>query len=190
MKAFSCVLIFSLFISNALYSCQTCINEFDPNTLLFPAAKENNRELVKHILTLSNVDINTQDKDGRTPLMEACYRGHEVLVQLLIKSGANLDIQEKYVYKTALMGTIESLFSTDNVERDNKNTIIKLLVNGGADLTIKDRWERTALKYAQLELGSIENLKNFLYDYEEEKKYINDVITFLQSPTHHTSNKR
>jgi ankyrin repeat protein len=38
-------------------------------------------------------DINLQERDGWTPLMAACVRGHEAVVRLLLERGANATLR-------------------------------------------------------------------------------------------------
>lgn len=60
----------------------------------------NNHTLQKLIDAGANLDI--QNNDGWTALMDAAHRSHFEIVQALIAAGANLDIQNndgKYAYE-------------------------------------------------------------------------------------------
>ncbi|UTC68448.1 MULTISPECIES: ankyrin repeat domain-containing protein [unclassified Treponema] len=59
------------------------------------AAKKNNAELIKAYLQ-NGFDINTQDKDGFTAVMEAAEFGYKDLFWFLIEKGADVLIKADY----------------------------------------------------------------------------------------------
>lgn len=63
-------------------------------TALPLAAESNNRIVVKQLLS-AGFDINSQDAEGRTPLMRAACRGHIAMVQLLLENGADINRVDK-----------------------------------------------------------------------------------------------
>lgn len=67
----------------------------DGVTVLMNAIRlhSNNKTLIEKILS-KNVDVNAQDKDGKTALMMAAQSNNDQLVELLIKSGARKDVQD------------------------------------------------------------------------------------------------
>ena len=61
----------------------------DGRTALHVASTFGHAEAMRELLML-RPDINAQDGDGNTPLIDACYVGHLMAVTLLIGHGANL----------------------------------------------------------------------------------------------------
>jgi ankyrin repeat protein len=51
--------------------------------------------VVKLLLENDGVDLNFKDTDGRTPLLYAVARGHEAVVQLLLKKGADVESKSR-----------------------------------------------------------------------------------------------
>ena len=60
-------------------------------------------EMEKMFQTNHNVDVNVFSEDGATPLIYACLNNHVNVVKLLLKKGAQPDIQDKLNGWTALM---------------------------------------------------------------------------------------
>ena len=77
--------------------CNVNAQEYDGNTALIRAAHNGDTEIVKLILQKdrSGIDIQTDDYKV-TALMIACSNGHAAVIELLIRSGANLDLKDKY----------------------------------------------------------------------------------------------
>ena len=48
------------------------------------------------IIKAGNVDINHQDKDGRTALYIAAFNGHLDMIRLLLDAGANPNLADKF----------------------------------------------------------------------------------------------
>ena len=67
-------------------------------TALKCAVDYGNTEIVRLLLQkdASNIDSQTIDDDKRTALMSACNVGNAVIIELLIRNGANLDIQDRH----------------------------------------------------------------------------------------------
>lgn len=85
-------------------------------------------------------NVNSQNDDGFTALMFACYTSMKNCVEVvkkLIESGADINIQNKHGY-TALMLATLSLNS-------NSAEIIDVLIDAGADVNIKNNKNDTAL---------------------------------------------
>jgi ankyrin repeat protein len=89
--------------------------------------------------------INYQIENGWTALMiAACHTDNvstEETVALLIKLGADLNIQDNLFKRTALM------MITDSNVKSSENTI-RILIDAGADVNIQDNDGWTALMYA------------------------------------------
>ncbi len=46
------------------------------------------------VLLSNGATVDTKDIDGRTPLHEAAYGGHETVIQLLVSNGATVDTKD------------------------------------------------------------------------------------------------
>ena len=106
---------------------------------LIDAIDEGDIDRLNKLLSDKNIDINETDDDGFTPLMFACSEGNEEIVKLLVKSGADLNLQDNYG-ETCLM----KVDSPDSIEKANK--ITKYLIENRANPYLKDKYNRTALK--------------------------------------------
>ena len=108
--------------------------------LLYISSRKEEEEVDIHIvieLIESGADVNAQDSDGNTPLIEAAVDSSNELFQYLVQSGADLDKQNIYG-QTALMVAALS----KNLEK------VKMLVEAGAHLELEDEDKRTALNCA------------------------------------------
>ena len=111
-----------------------------PNSALFLASKNGFLETVKCFIK-AGADINSQDFDGKTPLMVSALGGNVDVLKELIEAGADLDIQNNRGY-TALMEYInyQNYGGGDSVEG------IIILVKAGALLNVQyDCVEHNAL---------------------------------------------
>ena len=106
---------------------------------LIDAIDEEDIDRVNKLLSDKNIDINETDDDGFTPLMFACSEGNKEIVKLLVKSGADLNLQDNYG-ETCLM----KVDSPDSIEKANE--ITKYLIENRANPYLKDNDNRTALE--------------------------------------------
>ncbi|XP_015751665.1 PREDICTED: ankyrin repeat and SAM domain-containing protein 6-like [Acropora digitifera] len=91
------------------------------------AARTGNLVLVRELLYQGEVDKNSTDEDGATPLMYAAMGGHLPVVQLLIDIRADIDKQDKVSGWTALMQATYHGYTE----------IARLLIESGADVNIQ-----------------------------------------------------
>ncbi|MEW6349680.1 MAG: ankyrin repeat domain-containing protein [Thermodesulfobacteriota bacterium] len=103
------------------------------------AAGEGNLELVTTIIE-KGADIETPDRNGRTPLMEAAEAGYPEMVKLFIGRGANVRAADK--------GEMTVLMHAARGNSNHKPDVVKLLLKHGADVNARDSSGRTALHYA------------------------------------------
>ena len=61
---------------------------------IFEAVKNNRFDDVEHFLEYKKIDINIQDKDGRTPLHWAIVHKNNDMIKYLIQKGASLEIKD------------------------------------------------------------------------------------------------
>ena len=101
------------------------------------AAEEGDLAEVKRLLELGT-DVNLQDTEyGATALMWAAGYGHTEIVELLIVSGADLDLKSQFGY-TALMMAANGGYTN----------IVELLINAGAEVNVQNVYGDTALMLA------------------------------------------
>lgn len=63
--------------------------------LLLNSAHDGRDDMVRMLLHLHDVDANTQDCNGRTPLSLAAEMGHHNTIRILSRYGANRDLRDK-----------------------------------------------------------------------------------------------
>lgn len=85
-----------------------------------------------------NADINAQDEDnGGTPLMYAIHNTHDHIVEVLLRIGADMELEEQQGYTPLMVAAL-----SDNA------TACEMLLDAGAILDTKDNKGRTALSMA------------------------------------------
>ncbi|GAB6178795.1 hypothetical protein JCM14036_01140 [Desulfotomaculum defluvii] len=119
---------------------------FDESTFI-QNVKDNDIEIVRLFL---NAGINPNAKDDLmlTPLMYASEKGHNDIIQLLLKNGAEVNA----IQSTAGITPLNLAIIGGNVET------IKLLLKGGADVNLSD--EKDGMTPLMLASGVVPNIKN------------------------------
>ncbi|MCR8846479.1 ankyrin repeat domain-containing protein [Paenibacillus sp. SC116] len=108
-------------------------NEKVLNEALLAAAEQGETaEVLKHLK--NGADINTRDKDGRTPVMLATVGNHLVTVKVLLDRGADVNIQDERKDNPYLYAGAEGL-----------TEVLKLAIEAGADTKLTNRYGGTAL---------------------------------------------
>lgn len=101
------------------------------NVALLRAASSGDVVLAESLIN-EGVNPNTTNIDGVTPLMIAAGTGQTAVVDLLLKKGAQPELQTRRDGVTALM------FAADGGHR----AVIESLLNGSAKVRTKDKGER------------------------------------------------
>jgi ankyrin repeat protein len=124
---------------------------------LIRAAKRGDLDKVKEYIAISRtgsgrIDLDEQDEDGDTALMisvvgircgKSCRRRPATAaVQLLVRGGAALDVQDKYGYTALILA-----------QRYGRLEAVQELVRAGATLDVQDDNGRTALIHAAMHTG-------------------------------------
>lgn len=137
MKSAFCLLLFALAAASA-FAASTAPTT--PSDSLIRAATKGDVAGVEEILHAGG-DVNARNAlTGWTPLIGAAYYGHPQVVEVLIKAGANVNLQD-YQHSTALMKAV-TLGSFDDFEAivRRKSEVLKLLLKAGADPQARDRF--------------------------------------------------
>lgn len=139
---------------------------------IFSAARQGNLEAIKYLLDTKKVDVNSQDGQKRTVLMEASLLGKDHIVQYLIEKKADLTICDEHKQSAlmfALVGgcssIVQQLLSAGaevNLEgkkgvtpfllavMSGKYELVKMLIMRGAKCDIVDHYGRSPLHWALL----------------------------------------
>ncbi|XP_046564007.1 histone-lysine N-methyltransferase EHMT2-like [Haliotis rubra] len=130
-----------------------------------------NLAAVKRILDTCRADVNCRDVGGRTPVMEAAFRGHGDVVELLVSRGADVslvdDLGDNILHCACRGGdreTVEFVLSLDGVDINSRGQgsripvmwaaqwrhrdVVELLVSRGADVSLVDDGGRNTLYWA------------------------------------------
>lgn len=74
--------------------------------LLYVASQFNNIEVVKHMLTIPNIDLNTDN-----PMVIAAEFGHYEIVKLLYEKGADPSIADSFSFRYVFLKIYHANFS-------------------------------------------------------------------------------
>jgi ankyrin repeat protein len=109
----------------------------DPAKEIIKAAKSGNAQRVGALLADDKSLVKARDKDGSTPLHCAVWKGHQQVVALLLKAGADVNAQNENDHwgTTPLHAAAHA----------NQATIAQLLIDHGADVQATDREGRTPM---------------------------------------------
>ena len=135
MASFMTIAIFSSVLKMIISIWSIVINKISikrliNNKLLLQTSTNGNTEALHLFLDKEKllVDLNCQDKDGKTALMISILNNHMQILNILIQAGSDINTIETYSGKTALM----IAFEIRNIEA------FKRLLLVGANVNIKD----------------------------------------------------
>jgi methionyl-tRNA formyltransferase len=106
---------------------------------LLQSCKTNSHEIVARLIQIPKI-INTQDKNGWTPLIVAIYNNSKETVKILLASDASLSICN-------FKGTTPLMYAKSSFSIYNDSEIINLLLDFGVDLYKEDYSGKNVLDY-------------------------------------------
>ncbi len=113
-------------------------NSYCPQTPLSLAAMEGDEATVKMLLEQDDVEIDSRDKYGQTPLAWAAENGHRLVGHILLEHGANIDARDDYG-RTPL----------SRAARAERNGVVRLLLYiYRPDVNSRDEYGATPLSRA------------------------------------------
>lgn len=122
-------------------------------------------------------DINTADKNGNT-LLHLAADGREAAVKYLLSRGANTNLRNKHG-RTPLFLAAGRGFGVG----DSSSEIVKLLIQHGADVSLRDNTIQTAAEYAVQQRDTMLklNAESFkMWDKSTQIRYMNSYQQSLQ----------
>lgn len=150
-------------------------------TILYHACDADREEIVDYIVhTCPNVDIETRDKYGFTPLILATDNGNVEMVKVLIEASANLDASDTSG-RTALIHSVECDFGYCDM--------VEVLLKAGVDMESKNKYGESALMVAVQNCGP-EIIQKLLDFGANVNAYDNDGWTALFHVTHEEAAKQ
>ena len=106
---------------------------------LFRAIAQEDNETVKNAIK-SGFKVNTRDSENNTALHVAVEHGNLEIVKLLLESGANVNIKNKY--------KLTPIWMFDDEEEGKALEIFRLLIAKGADVNLPNEDKETLLMRA------------------------------------------
>ena len=101
---------------------------------LSAAARYNSIEVVKLLVETTDVDVNSFDRSGRSPLFWACFNNHKEVVEVLLAAGADPTIEDRHGDTPLSYAKREQHF--DEVVQILERWCTERGIRGGDDVTI------------------------------------------------------
>jgi uncharacterized protein len=172
---------------------------FDPNTRdpknlhgLFIALREPSPKVAQILINAPKIDLNPITDDGETPLMMAVFKGQTQLAILMIDKGADVNKPGwTPLHYAATAGNVQLMkillenYAYIDAESPNKTTplmmaahygtpgAVKLLLEEGADVSLKNELGLTAIDFAQraLKQDSVDVISAFIRAQQPKGKW-------------------
>lgn len=121
------------------------------NSILHKAIFQDKLNIVKLLLSLSLKFADTKNNDGDTPLHKASMFSFVDIMKELIKSGADVDVQNNNGLTPLMLASFGDNEFTKHISKYSKIEAAKVLLDAGADVNKDDYRGSTALSLAKEE---------------------------------------
>ena len=118
---------------------KVCLYQKVTHMTIFDSIRNNQLDTLATLVNSDPKLVNQPDEKGFTPLVLATYVGNKAAAEVLIEHGANINYQDPMMGMTALMGVCFK----------GSTELTKLLLDKGADASIKNKSGETALDFAK-----------------------------------------
>ena len=115
---------------------------------LFEAAAAGKFDTVTHLITTKPQYVNDHTDDGFTALGLACYFGHYDVARYLVLKGADVNLPSKNGF---------NVYPIHSAAAGNYTDIVKLLIEAGAEVNVKQQAGSTPL-HAAAQYGNLDML--------------------------------
>jgi ankyrin repeat protein len=139
------------------------VNDGPTGIGLIDAAAAGDVDSLRALLETSELDLNVRDTRGRTALMAATYANQPAAVELLLRAGAYVDLQDDMLNNPFLYAGAEGLME-----------ILTLTHKAGADPTIRNRYGGVAIIPAS-EKGHLDAVRYLLNQTDVDVNHINNL---------------
>ena len=147
-----------LFLEHSEFDINTSIEirqlngEIIPETLAHTACMRGHHDIVR-VLREYGADLDAKSRYDITPLQLATQSGHVETVRLLCEHGVNLNVRTQDAWGCTPVHSASSwMFDNEGMNFndivDRHANILRLLYEFNADVTIKDKHQKTALEWA------------------------------------------
>lgn len=113
----------------------------------FSAVERGDFNTVKELIE-NGANVDARDRMMNTPLIRAASLGNAKMVELFLEHGADINAQNADG-QTALIAAADYNRHLGNLDVDSYEATIKLLLDAGADVQVRDNTGRTAYDYAR-----------------------------------------
>ncbi|XP_067661816.1 serine/threonine-protein phosphatase 6 regulatory ankyrin repeat subunit B-like [Haliotis asinina] len=167
----------------AIHRADLSLNDESGSNILHIACYRGHIGIVKYILSLNSVDVNSRGWKDRTPVMVAAEQRHKEVVKLLVQHGTDLSLRDKLgnVVQTACyrrqIDVVKYVLSLNSVDIKNRGwkkripvtiatelrneEVVELLVKNEIDLSLTDEDGHTILHLVSYK-GCVDVLKYLL----------------------------
>lgn len=138
--------------------------------VLHMAAQGNNPNIIVYFCESkykNQIDINSKDKAGNTPLHWACYNSSEEALSFILKYSPDINASNK-IGMTPLHIAVYT----------EKPSLIKKLIKKGASLTSKDNEGLTPVDLAVKITGVSSRVSNIMFSYEPKRSCLQNFFRF------------